>query len=306
MRSILLILLLVLSATTLQAGERVWLGKARLFTNDKLGDGQDRWRTGSYSLSAIRGEVWDGQLPGGLGELVEYRVRTGIIAPDDLTNPVLGTDRRYAAAIHFGAISHFRRNAYDIALGLDMVVTGPQTGLGDFQSWVHGALGMGRIQVLGSQIGNALYPTFLAEISREYVLSTSGGRRATFRPFLEASAGVETLARIGGDFTFGPAGEGDFLVRDVTTGQRVAAMKGKRSRGITYVLGGDVAYVADSAFLPRASGFALTPARFRLRGGVLVEEGQRSLFYGLTWLGREFVNQPEGQIVGSVAIRIRF
>ncbi|MBZ0129262.1 MAG: lipid A deacylase LpxR family protein [Rhodobacteraceae bacterium] len=306
MRSILLILLMILPAAAPQAGEREWLGRARLFTNDKLGDGQDRWRTGSYSLSAIRGQSWDGHLPAGLGDLVEYRIRTAIIAPDDLSNPVLGTDRRYAAAIHFGAISHFRRGALDIALGLDMVVTGPQTGLGDFQSWVHGGLGLGQIQVLGSQIGNALYPTLVAEVSREFVLAAPGGRRTTFRPFLEAQAGVETLARIGADFTFGPAGEGDFMVRDVGTGQRSTAMKGNRTRGVTFVLGGDIAYVADSAFLPRASGFGLTPARVRLRGGVLVEEGQRSLFYGLTWLGREFVNQPEGQVVGSVAIRMRF
>lgn len=306
MRSFLVILLLVLTAAAPQAGERVWLGKARLFTNDKLGDGQDRWRTGSYALSAIRGEAWDGQLPTGFGDLVEYRVRTTILAPDDLTNPVLGTDRRYAGALHLGAISHFRRGRVDIALGLDMVVTGPQTGLGDFQSFVHRGLGMGAIQVLGSQIGNAVYPTLLAEVSREFVLAANGGRRVTFRPFFEAQAGVETLARIGGDFSIGPAGEGDFQVRDTGTGHRSTAIRGSRDIGVTYVLGGDIAYVSDSVFLPRASGFALTPARIRLRGGVLVEEGQRSLFYGLTWLGREFVNQPEGQLVGSVAIRMRF
>ena len=40
------------------AQERVTLGWGRLLTNDAIGDGKDRWRTGSYVLSRVRGPSW--------------------------------------------------------------------------------------------------------------------------------------------------------------------------------------------------------------------------------------------------------
>ena len=48
------------------------------------------------------------------------------------------------------------------------------------------------------------------------------------------------------------------------------------------------------------------PDKRLLRTGIYVEEGQKSLFYGLTWLGREFQGQPSGQLLGSVALRLKF
>ena len=44
------------------AQDRVTLGWGRLLTNDLLGDGRDRWRTGSYTLSRVRGPAWGGSL----------------------------------------------------------------------------------------------------------------------------------------------------------------------------------------------------------------------------------------------------
>lgn len=307
MGRLVLAVLLVLTAVSAEAGERHWLGKARIFTNDRLGDGRDRWRSGAYAVSAIRGTGWTGGAPESLGELVEYRLRAEIIAPADLSNPVIGTDRRYVGALHFGAFSHVQRAGAEMAFGLDLVVTGPQTRLGVFQSWMHERLGLGANQVLGSQIGNAIYPTLSLEIGRDFNLARSGAAgRSVLRPFVEAQAGVETFARIGADMTFGPGGDGDLLVRDTTTGHRSTAIKGKRPRGLTYVVGGDVAYVADSAYLPRSSGFVLTPLRTRLRAGVLVEERNATLFYGLTWMGKEFTNQTSGQVVGSMTLRLHF
>jgi len=310
MRSLLVIALLLIQASNAGAADvvthRQWLGKARLFTNDFIGDGKDRWRTGSYAISAIRGQAWDGTLPSTFGELVEYRIRSEIIAPANLQNPVLGTDRPYVGALSFGAFSHMQAGAGDLSLGLEMVFTGPQTGLGGFQDGVHRAIGMRPIKVLGSQLGNAVYPTLNLELAHGFELTGKAHRRIAFRPFVEAQAGVETYLRIGADLTFGPAGQGDFQVRDATTGQRVVAMKSTRARGVSFLLGADAAYVASSRYLPASSGYVVTSPRLRLRAGIYNEGKAGSFFYGLTWLGKEFSNQRASQVVGSVTIRLDF
>ncbi len=312
MRSILLVagFLMIgglLISQPVMAQNRVWLGQARLFTNDMLGDGKDRWRTGSYSISKIRGTRWDGTLPGGFGQLVEYRIRSEIIAPSNLQNPVIGTDRPYVGALTFGARSYMSLGGADMSLGLDLVVVGPQTGLGAFQSQLHAAIGMGTLKVLGSQIGNAVYPTLNMEIGRDIAVS-GHRRRILIRPFLEAQIGVETFLRLGGDITFGNAGSGDFQVRDVTTGYRNIAIKNQdRQRGLSFLLGGDIAYVQSSKYLPAASGYTLQNPRIRLRAGFYHEGERGSVFYGLTWLGKEFVNQKAaGQVVGAMTVRVAF
>ncbi len=306
MRSLLVIMILLLSSQSTLAGEKTWLGRARLFTNDRIGDGQDRWRTGSYGVSFMRGDSWTGVLPETFGELVEYRVRTEIIAPADLGNPVLGTDRPYVGAVHMGAFSHMKSGAADLSLGVDLVATGPNTGLGAFQSWVHNALGLGTPQVLGSQIGNAVYPTLSAEIGRDFATSSTRSRALTFRPFAEAQIGVESFLRFGGDITFGKAGMGAFQVRDSSTGHRVIALKSQQNKGLSVLAGGDVAYVAGSQYLPTASGYTVTSPRVRLRAGLYYTGEKGSVFYGLTWLGKEFAAQPESQVVGSLSLRMNF
>ncbi|NOX40865.1 MAG: lipid A deacylase LpxR family protein [Alphaproteobacteria bacterium] len=306
MRSLHILAVLLLTATVGHAQERVWLGSARVLNNDQMGDGKDRWRTGSYSASFIRGTVWNGALPERLGELVEYRFRSEIIAPANLQNPVIGTDRRYVGALHFGAFTHVKAAGGELALGFDLVATGPQTGLGQFQSWAHNAVGMATPAVLGTQIGDAFYPTISAEFGRDFTLSSANERRISFRPFVAAQAGIENFLRIGGDFTFGNMGLGDFQVRDQTTGQRGIAIKSTRARGLSFLAGGDVAFVQSSQYLPASSGYRVQTARVRLRAGLYHEGRKGSIFYGLTWLGKEFVNQPTTQVLGSLSIRMTF
>jgi outer membrane protein LpxR len=310
MRSLLAFLIFAVTISSAHAGEntseRRWLGKARLWSNDEIGDRRDRWRTGSYSLSYIRGSSWNGRLPGGFGELVEYRVRGEVIAPASLYAALDPADRRLVGILQVGAISHMRLNETDVSLGLDLVFTGPQSRMAEFQSGIHQALGYVATPILGSQLGSAVYPTLNAAASREYRLSAEGARRVVFRPFLEGQVGAETYIRTGGDFTFGNLGKGDFQVRDVTTGQRNVAVKGDRPRGVSFILGGDVAYVQSSQYLPAALGPTAQKLRYRLRTGIYAEDRKKSLFYGVTWLGREFQGQPSGQILGSVTLRLKF
>src|SRR5688572_4566335 len=96
-----LLVIFTFGAVPAIAQERETLGFGRLFTNDFFGDGLDRWRSGSYSFSIIRGLGWNGVLPERFGELIEYRLRSEIIAPGRL-NGAGSDDRPYVGAATLG------------------------------------------------------------------------------------------------------------------------------------------------------------------------------------------------------------
>jgi hypothetical protein len=283
------------------AQDRVTLGWGRLFSNDALGDTRDRWRTGSYVVSMVRGDAWQGSLPPTIGELLEFRMRAEIIAPADLVSPV-ATDRRYVGALSLGAHTHFDMSGFETSLGVDLVMTGPQTGVGKFQKAVHKLIDLPEPQVLGNQIANGLHPTLVAEIGRSFSLGTAG----TVRPFAEAQIGAETMVRAGGDIVLGNFSTGALMLRDSGTGQRYRAIAGDRVQGVSVVLGADMAHVFDSAYLPGPGAATLSDTRSRLRAGMHWQGEKSDVFYGLTWLGKEFEQQPEGQLVGSLNLRLKF
>lgn len=283
------------------AQDRVTLGWGRLFSNDALGDGKDRWRTGAYAVSRVRGVNWSGSLPGTMGELLEFRLRADTIAPENLIDPA-EQDRRYAGAITVGLHSQFDLGGYEVDLGGDLVIVGPQTGIGKFQSLVHGALDLGEVGALDTQIDDAIYPTVSGEIARRL----SFGDRVEFRPFIEARAGDETLLRVGGDLVFGTFGRADLMLRDTATGQRFRAVAGSKQPGVSVVMGGDVARVFDSTYLPEGGAVTASDTRHRLRAGVQWQGDRSSAFYGVTYVGPEFEEQDEGQLVGAVALNLRF
>ncbi len=292
---------LSLLSAPVTAQDRVTLGWGRLFSNDAIGDGTDRWRTGAYAISRIRGVRWSGELPGTLGEILEFRLRADTLAPANLEVPA-AIDRRYAGAISLGLHSQFALGSYEASLGGDLVIVGPQTGVGDFQSWVHGALGLGEVGALDTQIDNAVYPTVTAEFARRF----SFGDRVEFRPFIEARAGDETLVRAGGDLVIGTLGKQDLMLRDVGTGQRFRAVAGGQQPGVSVVLGGDIARVFDSNYLPDGGAVTASDTRHRLRAGFHWQGEKSSVFYGVTYLGPEFEEQSEGQVLGSLGLSLRF
>ncbi|MFX0542879.1 lipid A-modifier LpxR family protein [Roseovarius sp. S4756] len=296
-------LTLLLGLTVPAASEgRVKLGYGRLVTNDFIGDGHDRWRTGSVASSRVWGPEWDGTVPDGFGQLLELRLNAQIIAPDDLNMPAPG-DRPYAGSLSLGLHTHYSALGSEVSLGGDLVFVGPQTGLDGFQDAFHDTLGG---QGLGStvrrtQIGDDIRPTAVMEVGR----STDFGA-ISLRPFAEARAGDETLIRVGADLTIGSALDGGLLLRDPVSGQRYRTVQNGLP-GYAFVLGADTAYVEDSVYLPSSSGYRLSDARSRVRAGVhyAAPAGHR-VFYGLTWLDREFKGQDEGQIVGSLRLHVEF
>ena len=283
-------------------GTRERLGYGRLTTNDLFGDGNDRWRTGSLTTSRVWGYGWNGQAPNRFGDLIELRLQGQIIAPEDLVNVNLA-DRPWAGALSVGVHSHFMLGQTDLSVGGDMVIIGPQTNLDDFQDAVHQLINVRSPSdnVLNNQIGNRIRPTFVVEAGRSFRWSDT----VHVRPFAEGRAGDETLVRVGADLTFGVMGLDDLLVRESISGQRYRAIKGQ-NEGLSLVLGADIAHVFNSVYLPEQRGYQLVDTRERVRLGIQYQKQGTGIFYGLTWLGEEFVGQTESQLVGSLKLDVRW
>lgn len=282
--------------------KRQLVGFGWLFTDDLFGDDQDRWQTSSLNLSWVLARGWNGELPEAFGDVIEIRAYTQMISPADLITPS-PTDRQYAGILSLGAYTHFQRRQAQYTLGAELVAVGPQTGVDHLQSEFHDLIGSTPPSqaVLDNQIPNNFYPTAVAELGREWDL----GRNTRVRPFASLRAGDETLARVGMDVTFGQVGRSELLVRDKITGQRYRTMR-FGPKGVSGIFGFDAAYVADSAYIPNSGAVSLKHERYRARLGLNWEAKYGTLFYGATYLSREFDQQPESQVVGSVSFKIWF
>lgn len=279
------------------------LGFGMLIVNDSFGDTRDRWQSASVATSRVYGHAWTGQLPDRPGALVEVRFGGQIISPANLAKP--GLDRLYAGALSLGAHTHYARQGWDIALGGDLVMTGPQTGLDEVQDNLHRALGLvgPDAATRAAQVADGLHPTLVVEMGRQFTLGA-----ARLRPFVEGRAGAETLLRGGVDLMFGRAGgmaADDLMARDPVSGHRYRAVGGD-STGTGFVLGADIAHVSSSVFFPASSPVAMEDSRSRLRAGIGWQGDTAGGFYGLTWLSPEWQGQPEGQLVGAIRLNFRF
>jgi len=309
MRYYILCLAVLLQATTAVAQSNIaplrenFVGVTRLLTNDLIGDGQDRWHTGGYTLSLTYGDTPNDGLPDRPWQLMQYRIRAEILAPENLNLVTAFPDRPYAGVLGIGAFTHFGAGPLKYAVGGELAMVGPSTGLGQLQSSIHDLLNTGRPKMLADQLPDHIYPTVQGEIAYEHF---SGNTETLIRPFAEAQAGIETYARLGVDVAFGGGFQKNFFLRDPTTGFLSTNVRHSKEPNFGFILGGDIAYVADSQLLPANRGYTLRSVRPRLRAGMVYEGQSFNLFYGATWLGREFKAQRESQLVGSVRLGFSF
>lgn len=303
MRFLTLLCVALTAATTAAAQNRDTLGVGRLFSNDFIGDGEDRWRSGSYSASVIRGEGWAGRAPSGLGALLEYRFRTEIIAPSAL-NGTGSDDRAYVGAVSAGLHTYAARGPFDYNAGLDLVFTGPQTGVSAVQDVFHDLISAPSVgeAVEDNQLGNAVYPTLTGQVAYNLPISET----VSLRPFAQARLGVEDVTRVGADILIGGALRENLWVRDSTTGHLYSGVSSD-GVGFGFVLGGDYALVHDSEYFPSDFGAAVKEEQFRLRAGAHARLGDgHDFFYGLTYLSEEYEGQSEGQTIGSLRLSFNF
>lgn len=231
-------------ATGADAGDKYTIGTARIFTNDYLGDGEDRWRTGAYAISKMRAiSEWDGRFPEAFGEMVEWLFRTDILAPSNLVDGA-EDDRRYAGTLTFGLHTYFNRQTVDYSLGLDLVAVGPSTGVGSFQKAFHNLVGAPEPKgTLDDQLEDDIMPTISGSASKQIRLN----EKTSFSAYAEFRAGDETFARIGVDYHYGLVGQNNLWLRDVGIGQPYRATF-EHVSGVSFLLGGDVAYIGASKY----------------------------------------------------------
>ncbi len=280
------------------AQAREIIGVGRLFTNDFLGDNEDRWRSGSYVLSIVTGKSDYAGTPQPFGDVIEFRLRSEIIAPS--YNSASPGDRPYVGALSLGVHSHFGLNRFDASLGVDVLAMGPSTGVANFQQQFHDMFSLAGPKYTQFQLADAVHVGATGEIAMPLFLSD----RVTLRPFAEVQTGIEDLARVGADVMINGFGRDEVMLRESSTGQLYRGTEGA-AQGFAYQAGFDFAAVDSSVFLPAPN--EVTDTRWRARGGVSwqIAPGM-SFFYGLTYLSPEFVGQPTGQTLGSVKLNLNF
>ena len=108
-----------------------------------------------------------------------------------------------------GVHSHFQHNGLEYSTGIGASVLGKQTGLSHFQTALHEAVDehIPSESVLSRQIGNQVLIGPIVEIAD----TVPNGDRLTIRPFFEAYATAEMLARAGADVHFGRGFQGHYL-----------------------------------------------------------------------------------------------
>ncbi|SOH93054.1 hypothetical protein SAMN06273572_101908 [Monaibacterium marinum] len=287
------------------------IGSIGNFTNDAIGDGNDRWQSASYQRSWFyNGNVFAPD------DAVEFRLRGQIVSPwtgqsdyVDPANPGAGAvsrNRSYGSALGFAAYAHTRTGAFETRIGAELLVIGGQTGLHSLQHQAHDLLGLdssydGRNRN-DPRISNSIGGTVEVEFAANYSIQNE----FRVRPYALAQAGSETTVRFGSDFIFGPLAVSDEhrWTRDAVTGMPLTA--GMHDiEGFSFIAGADIGHAESSYLFPNNSQVDIEETRVRARLGVQAKIGMFSVMFGQTWMSEEFDGQDEAQRIGSLSIGFR-
>ena len=295
-RAILTVVMLCLTHSLAVAQSRETIGIGRIFNNDALGDGRDRWQSGSYALSVIRSRTPYDPEGQPFGALIEYRLRSQVITRERPFD-----QRPYVGAVSAGIATHFGADNMMFSLGADLMAIGPQTGLATLQERFHDAFGL-----QSPATDNPLPDDVRLSVDMAVMPTARLNETVSIRPFVAATGGVEEIFRTGADVLVGPVGQRDLWLRDPVSGQLYRATRSAET-GLAYSFGGDIARVGDSVFLPDGAGPDAAGQRRRARAGVHWQPTpETALFYGLAYLSEEFRGQREGQVIGSVSLSFSF
>lgn len=273
--------------------------KSSFFTNDFIGDGNDRWRSASYT----RFYGFTGDRTGGIP--YDLRIRGEIISPWGDNQQAQDDDRPYAGVLGFGAFANHRIGFTDINAGAEIVMMGDQTGLPRFQNGFHEAFGFDGYmpeEDTHMHIPDKFSGAISAEVATNYYV----GQKGSVRPFVAGHFGYETYLRAGVDMMWGGYSYAEQYVRDPVSGfiQPSSPTRSSAMEGFTIIGGFDYSAMTSSDFFPDDADVEIEPGRLRARLGIQSLIGPASVFYGATFLGEEFKTQSEGQTVGTLSIEI--
>lgn len=275
--------------------------KTSFFTNDFIGDGHDRWRSGSYTT------YWgyEGDWTGGVG--YDLRFRSEIISPWGSSDQAQDDDRPYVGMLGFGAFANERIGLTDLNFGGEFLIVGDQTGLSKLQNGFHKVFGFDGYMPEDDthpHIEDAFTGMISGEVANNYFVGTKG----SIRPFVGAQFGYETFMRAGVDFLWGNHSYAERFVRDPVTGfvQPSSTARASAMEGFSLLAGLDYTAVTSSDFLPDTADVEMEPGRIRARIGMQGKIGPASVFYGATHMTKEFTSQVEGQTVGTLSVSFPF
>ena len=272
------------------------VGGRDTLVNDLLGDGHDRWRSSAYEHSRLYEDSF-------FGNTTQLRFRAEIISPWKLS--AQPKDRDYANAIGLGMFSMGQSGALGYRLGGEVLMTGDQTGLRRLQENLHDLLGRpasdGQIGRNRRRLGDGVHGLVRAE----GWTSLGQGTPWEVRPYVIAQAGYETSATLGFDLIYGAAAHNRRWVREDTTGTPLI-VDSRGAEGVSLVAGADVTRLHDSIYFPADSAVQPEKTRRRARLGLIWRREPFAVFFGQTWMSKEFVGQAEAQRLGVLSLDLNF
>ena len=207
----------------------------------------------------------------------------------------------------FGVFANDRYGALQYNAGLEVLFTGDQTKIADFQQGFHDLTGIAGYlpdDMPHEHLDDSVTGMVSAELARPYTISDG----FSVRPFVGVQAGYETFGRVGVDLLINGYSNAQRYVRDPVSGflQPSSPERASHMQDMSFLLGVDYTYVTRSDFFPDWSDVEMTNSRFRARAGVQVAIRKVSTFFGLTYFSKEFESQVESQTIGIVSLEFPF
>lgn len=288
------------AAFTLPAAMASAQTASSFFTNDHIGDGHDRWRSGAYTkfYSFEPSPEWDAS--------IDIRLRSEILSPWGSAEQPAGADRPYAGMLGAGLFFNDYWGQVDYNFGFEAIFLGDMTGVQQFQDSFHETFGFeGYTPQPGhDKLENDATGMISGELARKYTLGSAGA----IRPFVTGKVGYEMFVRAGVDLMIGNYGSADRFVRDPVSGflQPSSAQRADAMSGVSLLAGFDYTHVGRDYLITDGGSVDLKSGRTRSRLGMQAGLGPVSVFYGATRLSEEFEGQVEGQTVGTLSVEFNF
>lgn len=277
-------------------------GRADAFTNDFIGDGQDRWST----FSSMNSSMYQGGLIGGKSE---FRFRSELITPWGDGRQPRNADRIHAQVIGLGLFNEREIGNLNLKFGGEAIVTGDITGLAATQSFVHNVFGFGngynRAEDNPRELDTGLHGQGHFEASYDF----NAGEYLLVRPFAGYKHGFETGATVGADVVLGNLSRANHWSRDPVSGFLIPAERAAADTlkfgNVAIIAGYDITSMSSSELFPE-DGVSMTDSYTRTRLGAQIDIGIGQWFIGGSQIGEQFNGQYEPQTVGVISFDFVF
>ncbi len=170
---------------------------------------------------------------------IEFVLLQQTYTPSNLTSTnVLDYDRPYAGWLGFTSRVHSVKQKQAIILGVEIGLTGEQSGAGDLQTWWHNLLDI-EVPKWEQEIGNK----FLVNLNAKYVYNLISSKYSAFDYKIETALGLKDInIATGFDFALGKLNRFDDT-------SRIGVLKTNSSNEFYGILGANYKYVLHNTLI---------------------------------------------------------